>query len=667
MADRMSREEAFGEDAEAGAVENRHQAPPAKPSPNQGASAARPSIVEEPEVLYAGLLETEAGRVVATVQLGEAFADYLVEAFVLSGHSWAVKEARFRAERNPFVNLELPAFLHAEDTALGRFSVGASSGQLRVTVTRDGDPVSLLHEGRPVIPGEVFALRRAEFVFLAKPGDYEAAVEDIGSGAVDRTGKRVEAPGQLTRVARRLRFLQRSESVSRSADASIVGLRVLPGLDRPFSLLCEATSNYSHACCEQTAAKMLAAGAAFAFADQDPARKARAEAAIIAGASRERLMWLPKRGFKMYPESGNSPHDYYGPKAARYLMNLDLLRGLPKSQTLQAAIETCLQMAQDALSAYRIPWPPTQAQSCEEAYSVLRFGTDAAAKERALSLVRQRIGVSLPGHPQARGAVYERTEKAFAAAALLRAGPAFLAQALGLANEVVRELGPEGRLYSTVDSVAAIALFSELREAKIIGENGRAEVNGKTLSSRDAAQFEGEIESISSISGTLAIEVLQLVEERWDQFSSSVPLWVALEKDGRPVRKLSAGDSLNLRVRLEQGYQNGDLLWVCLPDALSRVVGGGQVKRFSLDFAGQNELSIPLAATGATFDADGNEGVQRFALCVRNMFEEERAGNPGWLEVRVTAPGTSPETPSGSGPGFFGRVASGLKGIFKKG
>ena len=48
---------------------------------------------------------------------------------------------------------------------------------------------------------------------------------------------------------------------------------------------------------------------------------------------------------------------------------------------------------------------------------------------------------------------------------------------LALANAVTAQLGENGRLYSTVDSVAAIALLAELRAAGLVGGAGRAEVD----------------------------------------------------------------------------------------------------------------------------------------------------------------------------------------------
>jgi hypothetical protein len=112
-----------------------------------------------------------------------------------------------------------------------------------------------------------------------------------------------------------------------------------------------------------------------------------------------------------------------------------------------------------------------------------------------------------------------------------------------------------------------------------------------------------------------------------------------LEKDGQVQQRFEAGDALELVMRVPE-YEPGLLAHVCLPDALARVVGGGQVKRFSVDFCGQNIVRVPLAAVHATLplQSKGNEaqqGVQHWAVIVRNMFKEEVVGNPGLLEVVV--------------------------------
>jgi hypothetical protein len=324
------------------------------------------------------------------------------------------------------------------------------------------------------------------------------------------------------------------------------------------------------------------------------------------------------------------------------------------SRALLQGLEEGLEMAADGTRAYRIPWPPTGSASSEEAYRTLRFGADRGAQERALAAARARASAPLAAH----GAVAQRVELAYAAASLLRGGQrSDLPLALQLANKVTQAFGASGRLYSTVDSVAAIALMAELTAAGVVGNAGstQVQVNGQRLPAAEALEFQGEIREIKALQGVIAVEESRLVEERWGGLQMSVPLRVALERSGRPAKRLAAGEDIALRVTLEGGYKAGDLLWVCLPDALSRVIGGGQVKLFSVDFEGKNEVLVPLAATGLTLGADGAPAPQRFAVCVRNMFEEERAGNPGLLEVLVEG---------ADGASGLGRLIRGLKSFF---
>jgi hypothetical protein len=126
-----------------------------------------------------------------------------------------------------------------------------------------------------------------------------------------------------------------------------------------------------------------------------------------------------------------------------------------------------------------------------------------------------------------------------------------------------------------------------------------------------------------------------------------------LEKNNRAYRQFNVGDEINLKVKIEGGYKVGDLLWVCLPEALSRIIGGGQVKKFSIDFEGKDEVSVPLAATSITVNRDGGISPQHFAVCVRNMFEEERVGSPGLLDVSVVLTGENNSSILGRAMGVF--------------
>jgi hypothetical protein len=630
--------------------------------PEQDEEADAPpsaSCQAEPEVGFAGCLQTHEGRVTVTVPLGDRFADYVVEAFVVSGLDWAEADTRFRAVRDPFVAFDLPAFVHAKDTATGRVHAGAASGRFRLRVTRDGSPVPLRNEGRPLADGAEIHAGRVEVTFPVGPGEYRASVEDLVNGASDQAVKRIDQPGKLCLLARSLRFLEPGQELACAADPRIRGLRVLPGLDRPFSALVDATADYGHCCCEQTAAKLLAGCAMYALAG-DEERRGRAEAIILAGVRRAAQMWLRGRGFKIYPDRPNEPDSYLGPIAARYLWNLDLLRQAEAhrlSPTLHHAIGDGLEMARDTSAAYGFPWPPAKIASADDAYAVVRFGKGAATRP-AMEWARNQASRILAHQPEASArnrhptsptgakaapgrSVPFRTSAGYAAACLLRGGAGGdRPLALALANAVVGQLNEQGRLYSTLDSVAAIALLAELRSAGIVGGKGVVEVNGRRSTTKEISGF-AEARSVKALEGVVAVEVQRQIEEDWERFSGGVSLKVSLVGNGAIRTQFQAGDALQLHVILVDGYRPGDLLWVCLPDALTRLVGGGQVKLFAIDFAGRDEVTIPLAATAPTLDARGRVAPQHFAVCVRNMFDEDRAGNPGLLPVTVTSPASA--------------------------
>ena len=110
----------------------------------------------------AGLVPVVDGKATVTLRLSEAFADYIAEAFVVSGLDWSSAQARFRAAKDPFVSLDLPLFVSPADVAHGRVHAGAGSGRMRLRVTRDGLDVPLEREGRALPAGAAIAARRLE-------------------------------------------------------------------------------------------------------------------------------------------------------------------------------------------------------------------------------------------------------------------------------------------------------------------------------------------------------------------------------------------------------------------------------------------------------------------------------------------------------------------------
>jgi hypothetical protein len=205
---------------------------------------------------------------------------------------------------------------------------------------------------------------------------------------------------------------------------------------------------------------------------------------------------------------------------------------------------------------------------------------------------------------------------------------------LRLANQVTQQFNAQGRLYSTVDSIAALALLQQLKLADIAIGTGQVRVNTKTMTLEEALTLEESLTSVEVIEGVAAVEVTYPHIEDWESFGQPFPIAVDFREThstSKKKKQFTLGNRLTLQIVLPQGYRLGDIAHVVLPPCLSAIEGGAKVKRFSLDFAGQNELQIPLLVTSKL------QGVQHFAVCVRNMFEEERASSTGLLTVSSDA------------------------------
>ncbi|HEX6480139.1 MAG TPA: hypothetical protein VF043_14960, partial [Ktedonobacteraceae bacterium] len=186
-------------------------------------------------------------------------------------------------------------------------------------------------------------------------------------------------------------------------------------------------------------------------------------------------------------------------------------------------------------------------------------------------------------------------------------------------------------------------------------EGGRVQFNGQDMSLAESLASNEKVEVLRCTEGVIAVEVTSEVIEDWSAFKNTLPVEVRLERDGHVQEHFKAGDALDLVISVPR-YEPGLIAHICLPDALARIVGGGQVKRFSLDFCEKNVLRIPLAAINSTYlphmkDMEvqnnllhwlstGNsekvtKNIQHWAVIVRNMFKEEQIGNPGLMGVEV--------------------------------
>lgn len=592
-------------------------------TPHERSAPAADTRAELPEQLFYGLVSLRDGRADVTIPLPDSLATFTVEAFLLKGGDWQRVRQSVVVDQPLRVDLELPPAIHAEDVVLGRLRAAAGSDRLRVSLTRDDDPVELLQAGEPIASDAELA-SPSELTFRARPGRYRARVVDVVSGEHEELDVVVEEPGKHRFLAKELGLMQVGDAITlESADA--LTLRVLPGLDEKFGLLTRATAGYGHLCCEQTAAKILAAVLMYLSAEKDIDRKLAADI-ILAGIARERTMLVPGKGFRMYPESDYFS-EHYSTLAVRYLWTLRKLAELPGlAAPLARAAREGLLLADEAATAHGMKPLPKAVTSMEDAYAWAANGGDAAAVRTFVTAGIEVEGKEVRLRSKAH-LVAERAQLAYAAGALVAIGE--LPLGLRLANAVLRQLDEQGMLYSTVDSAAAIALMIELRRAGIAEGASRLRVNGQEMTTTQAQALGDQIESIEVLEGIAAVEVTQLREDDWSSSSAGFKLKVGFRgaADQR-VTRLAAADRVDLVLTLPDGYTIGDLAHVQLPAALSRIEGGGKVKTFSVDFAGKDELRIPLVVTGSI------EGQQRFAVCVRNMFEEERVASPGLLAIQ---------------------------------
>jgi hypothetical protein len=592
---------------------------------------------EFPELLFYGLVPIVDGASTLELRLGDSLGTFVVEAFTLVDGDWAACKKNMVVDQPLRVDMDMPSAVYRGDDVRATLYATSPSKRLTLNLTRNGEPVALeRHDGRAE-NGELDG--PVELSFAVCPGLYRAEVKDAVSKEVDAIEKEVLSPGKVRGLNKELGVLGKGDAITlESADAQT--LRVLPSLDEPFDLLVEATANYQHLCCEQTAAKILSAVMMVLTAKRND-RKRAGEKIVLAGIAREKRM-IRAGGFALYPDS-RGVDSYYGKMAVRYLFRLRDLSDVPGlSPALRRAAKEGLELAETAACAHGMPQKPTHAESMEDAYLALTAG----AEEVARRFVRE----SRPPQECSYNPVARRSYDAYAAAIHLKLGD--LAQGLELANKVTRQLDAQGRLYSTVDSVAAIALFIQLRSQRLFDEGAELLVNGQKMSHQAAVALGDQAESVEVLSGHVPVAVVRLVEHDWSALAKTVPVNVSLappSKAQTPTRTgagahfmqtlrryvsrpekskaIEAGDRLDLTIRLPDGYQSGDLVHVVLPPCTACIEGGGKVRQLSEDFAGRDSLTIPLVVTQKP------RGPQHYAVCVRNMFDESRAASPGLLAI----------------------------------
>ena len=624
-----------------------------KPAQSNPVPAPAKIRLSFPEVIFNEVLMVQ-GETAVEVKLGDSITRYRIEAFALEPETldWQMAVTEVNAVQPVYGELTVSPFVFPGDPVAGSLYVGAASGGAMVEVRHDNEILPLFHEdGSEITPG--LPVPSGSLIrFPLRPGAITATVRDARKGGVDVSERYVTEPGKLRHIARRLRLLTPGESASLS-EPRVLEIQPMPGLERPFQLFVAGAAKYPFGCIEQTSSMLLAMFVGYITNLQQVEVAREYEAAILVWHKRLRSMELPGGGFSMYPpEEGHSRSvdTHYAPRGVKHLLNLPAPeRSGIKEQAVLNALRDISALAKKGAAYYKIDVLPRSINDCHDAYQVVTRSESRREREKAAAYGREKlqekdgqvfvaVGEHSPHYNLYGQAVAQRQEMAYAAATLLAAGqPADLPLAIAATNYLTGQLNEEGRLYSTVDTAAGLALLLALRESGVVAsaDGGVVAINGEQMKLAEALAYSEKVESIRCIEGVVAAQITSEVVEDWSSLKSGLPVEVRLERTGRSQEHFKVGDALDLVISVPR-YEAGMVAHICLPDALARIVGGGQVKRFSLDFQGERSLRVPLAAVSATrLPGTGRTGAQHWAVIVRNMFKEEQVGNPGPQKVVV--------------------------------
>ncbi|MEM6364017.1 MAG: hypothetical protein AAF745_06310, partial [Planctomycetota bacterium] len=393
------------------------------PSPVAGGKGAPetpsklPVDAENTHVIFCELIECPSGRGHATVKLPDRTGRYTLDAFIACGRQWSHVENEFDVHSDPYVKIQVPAILSAGEQASGRVIARCQSGKYALSVHCDGVPVELFSSTAPSEPVMTDHLNgtESEFTFVVGLGRYTAKVCDRATGRTREDNQRVKPLGKFVEPRRTMRMLSDGERIELSDQ--IRQIRLLPSVQPMKQMVAEATANYDHLCCEQTAAKLFSSVVCLANQIGSGEPFDRTCTAIRIGLKRQQCMWLPGKGFAIYP--GNSPNVTWGRMATMHLLKTDFVSELIESNSVaRPLLDEVRQLAHESAKHYRIAWPPDSIVSSVDAYAQLRFANENQCHgDQSQALVYARSQVR---KPTAGVRTFWRADQAMAAAALLR-------------------------------------------------------------------------------------------------------------------------------------------------------------------------------------------------------------------------------------------------------
>jgi DNA-binding transcriptional MerR regulator len=552
----------------------------------------------EADIVYCDLLRVDVERSV-TIRLPDVIGAYDIKAFGASngGADWDATESSVRVSKNVYVEPLIPRLAHPDDRVMARAVIVGAPDDAMCNVRVNGSFVQFERTRN----GANIHLR-----WPAALGVHEVSV--VSSAGSDKVARVVEEPGEEVVLTQELLILKKGKRFDVSEEGAI-SVQVMPGIQRELALAVSVCVDFQHSCCEQTSAKLVAAFMAFITGDDSSRDKSRQS--IINGEARLRSMYSQGRGFAYYP--GGSVNEWASATTARRVLQVSaMLDGTRVPPDIKQAVASLKDMANDVSRAHGGLGAETTGKM-ESAYFARRGVSDSDVRA-----VLDGLGAQAYAY---------KAEACYCAAALLAAGS--LDDGIRVANEAAKAMGGAngGGWHGTVESLAYMHLVNELRKAGVVpGAKGtHVKIDGEKVP-LEAAVGKSDASVVEAVDGAVALRVNRIEKIRFDEARSNVPIVVELKPDGDRIR---AGNTAKLVVKLSDGYKQGDVLCVALPDCLSQVVGGALAKKIQVDFSGKDSIEIQVAVHEA-------DGPQRWSSVVRNMYDGSRLGSVGTQLVNVS-------------------------------
>lgn len=620
-----------------------------------------PQREDFPTSLYSGIISVSSVRDII-LPCSSDICDYRIEAVALSGFNWSYATAHSVLQNPTFSELLLPPHAHVNDAIIGEAIISTDQPQINVTLLCNNERVTLYYHGEIINEQTALSGSIIQLHFAVKPGQYILEIFDLSGKSLDLIEIGVSSWGEVNIEGWGLQFLIANSSwphpslllppihdqsphiyaTNTSHNQAIeFHTQAIPHIAPYIRQVAAELLRRSASHCEQESARAVAAVCSLYYNDNIHQR-AKIEHQLQQIHQRLSDMFVPRRGFRLYPDQGHDPK--WGEEALYHLWDLLWItssnqENLGSSDPLDVKsfystaswLKAFEELAATAADAYHISPVTGRIRSARDAYRVFLLESTPARREEALWEIEKRLIDSVDGpHIDHHNKVKRRQESCYAAIALLCSEHIpHKHKGLEIANYTLRRWPHNEDAYSTSEGVALLILLHFIQHTLLHPEQTRATIDGishhwSVLSHPiPAAQIE-----VESGIAPLALQYPHF-PVALTHFEQIIPWTVRLYRPDHPsfeIHEANLGDRIHLSISLASASEIGDHLELYLPPALAWIEGERHEKQFTISIhpMPQNTIDIPLIAISTTQGIDGQIGIQHWGVRIFNTYQSQR-------------------------------------------